>query len=102
MVFPKANHNIFHFTGHGAYNQHQPQNSALTLAQKEQITAQEISQLNLKSYQLISLAACETAITGQETINHKGRITAYYSYLYYEYQPPTSPPTPPPPFEVFY
>ncbi|ELS00853.1 hypothetical protein Xen7305DRAFT_00005540 [Xenococcus sp. PCC 7305] len=65
----KANHNIFHFTGHGAYNQHQPQNSALTLAQKEQITAQEISQLNLKSYQLISLAACETAITGQETID---------------------------------
>ena len=62
-------HNIFHFTGHGAYNQHQPQNFSLTLTGKEQITAQEISQLNLKSYQLISLAACETAITGQETID---------------------------------
>ena len=65
----QANHNIFHFTGHGAYNQHQPQNSSLTLTGKEQITAQEISQLNLKSYQLISLAACETAITGKETID---------------------------------
>ena len=62
-------HNIFHFTGHGAYNQNQPQNSSLTLTGKEQITAQEISQLNLKSYQLISLAACETAITGKETID---------------------------------
>ena len=61
--------NIFHFTGHGAYNQNQPQNSSLTLTGKEQITAQEISQLNLKKYQLISLAACETAITGKETID---------------------------------
>ncbi|MGK7899344.1 MAG: tetratricopeptide repeat protein [Xenococcus sp. (in: cyanobacteria)] len=62
-------HNILHFTGHGAYNQHQPQNSFLTLTGKEQITAQEISQLNLRNYQLISLAACETAITGKETID---------------------------------
>ena len=62
-------HHLFHFTGHGAYNQRQPHNSALTLTGDEQITAEEISQLNLNSYQLITLAACETAITGNQTID---------------------------------
>ena len=62
-------HHIFHFTGHGAYNQHQPQNSFLTLTGEHQLTAQEISNLNLKSYQLINLSACETGITGNQTID---------------------------------
>ena len=62
-------HHIFHFTGHGAYNQYQPEKSFLSLTGEDKLTAQEISQLDLKSYQLISLSACETGITGNQTID---------------------------------
>jgi CHAT domain-containing protein len=60
-------HAIFHFTGHGAYNALRPQDSALGLTDGE-LTAKEIAQLDLSSYQLISLAACETALTGAASI----------------------------------
>ncbi|WP_186376024.1 CHAT domain-containing protein, partial [Hyella patelloides] len=72
-------HHIFHFTGHGAYNQRQPENSFLSLTKEHQITAQEISNLNLKSYQLISLSACETGITGNQTIDteYVGLVSAF-------------------------
>ncbi len=60
-------HAVFHFTGHGAYNALRPEDSALGLADGK-LTAKAIAQLNLSSYQLISLAACETALTGRESI----------------------------------
>jgi CHAT domain-containing protein/tetratricopeptide (TPR) repeat protein len=61
-------HASFHFTGHAAYNSRSPEASALAL-KDEPLTAKRISQLDLSSYNLITLAACETAITGRANIN---------------------------------
>jgi CHAT domain-containing protein/Flp pilus assembly protein TadD len=61
-------HASFHFTGHAAYNSRSPEASALALTD-EPLTAKRISQLDLSSYNLITLAACETAITGREKID---------------------------------
>ncbi len=57
----------FHFTGHGAYNSRTPADSALALTDGL-LTAKAISQLDLSSYELIFLAACETALTGNDGI----------------------------------
>jgi CHAT domain-containing protein len=57
----------FHFTGHGAYNSRNPADSALALTDGL-LTAKDISQLDLSSYELIVLAACETALTGNDDI----------------------------------
>ena len=57
----------FHFNGHGAYNPATPSASALGLTDGL-LTAKQINQLNLKNYQLICLAACETALTGKDGI----------------------------------
>lgn len=57
----------FHFTGHGAYNAHNPSASALGCVDGL-LTVKQIYQLNLSSYQLVCLAACETALTGKEGI----------------------------------
>jgi tetratricopeptide (TPR) repeat protein len=61
-------HSSFHFTGHAAYNSCKPEDSALALTDAP-FTAKHIAQLNLSSYNLITLAACETAITGRANIN---------------------------------
>ncbi len=61
-------YNIFHFTGHGAYNFHNPVLSFLALADEDKLTLADIRNFDLRSYQLVSLAACETAITGNHTI----------------------------------
>jgi len=59
---------IFHFTGHGKHNLQQPLESALELANKEMLTLQDILKLNLQSYQLACLSACETGITSKQGI----------------------------------
>ena len=64
-----ATHNILHFTGHGTYDDRHPQNSALKLAQDETLTANAISKLDLTPYTLISLASCETSLTGLQTLD---------------------------------
>ncbi|MBH8555626.1 CHAT domain-containing protein, partial [Nostocaceae cyanobacterium CENA357] len=61
-------YSVFHFTGHGAYNFQNPVLSYLALAGEEKLTLADIHNLNLQSYQLVTLAACETAITGNHTI----------------------------------
>lgn len=70
---------MLHFTGHGAYNSRKPEDSALGLAGKDRLTAQEISRLDLRSYYLVSLAACETALTGNKTLNteYMGIVSAF-------------------------
>jgi tetratricopeptide (TPR) repeat protein len=67
-------YNIFHFSGHGSYDNKRPQNSAIYLNYDSRdtetnpdLTLPEIHNLDLKGYQLVSLSACETAITGNET-----------------------------------
>ncbi|MEH2239156.1 CHAT domain-containing protein, partial [Nostoc sp.] len=61
-------YSILHFTGHGEYNFQNPALSHLALAGEDKLTLADIRNLNLQSYQLVTLAACETAITGNHTI----------------------------------
>ena len=62
-----SSHASFHFTGHAAYNSRKPEDSALALTDAP-LTAKRVAQLNLSSYNMITLAACETAITGRTNI----------------------------------
>jgi len=73
------NYPVFHFTGHGEYNSEQPENSRLGLANEDYLTAKEISNLNLESYDLVTIAACETALTGNQTITteYVGLVSAF-------------------------
>ncbi|KAB8320584.1 CHAT domain-containing protein [Tolypothrix campylonemoides VB511288] len=59
---------IFHFTGHGKYNFIDPKKSELALAGEDKLTLEEIFQKSFTTYNLVSLSACETAITGNQTI----------------------------------
>lgn len=58
---------IFNFSGH-AWAERQPKQSALYLQGEDRLTAESLSQLNLKTYDIITLSACETAVTGLQTI----------------------------------
>ncbi|MGB5768510.1 MAG: CHAT domain-containing protein, partial [Crocosphaera sp.] len=65
----KKPYNIFHFNGHGNYNQGTPRHSCLFLSDDETLTTETIvKKLDLQTYKLVTLAACETAVTGNETI----------------------------------
>ncbi|WP_254445282.1 CHAT domain-containing tetratricopeptide repeat protein [Anabaena sp. UHCC 0204] len=74
------NYGILHFTGHGFYNFNNPQKSALALSGKDLLTLEEIYNIpNLNKYQLVTLSACETAITNQQTITaeYVGLVSAF-------------------------
>ena len=58
----------FHFTGHAAYNSQNPAQSCLFLSGTDRLTLRTLAHLDLSSYDLICLAACETGITGKQTI----------------------------------
>ncbi|MBD1920115.1 CHAT domain-containing protein [Microcoleus sp. FACHB-831] len=66
----QQSHQIFHFTGHGSYNFNNPKLSALALSGKDRLAIEEILPLAFpdSSYQLVSLSACETAISGNQSI----------------------------------
>ncbi|BAY94574.1 MULTISPECIES: CHAT domain-containing protein [unclassified Tolypothrix] len=72
---------ILHFSGHGEYNFHNPALSHLALADKDKLTLTDIRDFDLRSYQLVSLAACETAITGNHTITteYVGLVSGFMS-----------------------
>ncbi len=72
-------HQIFHFTGHGFYNFRNPSQSALALSGDEKFTLNDIVKLSFSGYQIISLSACETAVTGNETITTEfvGLVSAF-------------------------
>jgi tetratricopeptide (TPR) repeat protein len=74
-------YNAFHFAGHGLYNFHDPKSSELALASTERLTLAEIRQYNLSHYQLVTLSACETAITGNQTITteYVGLVSGFLS-----------------------
>ncbi len=73
------NHTHLHFTGHGNYIFDDPKRSALEFENESKLTAYEISHLNFNSYELITLAACETALNGKQTINSEyvGLVSAF-------------------------
>jgi tetratricopeptide (TPR) repeat protein len=70
-------HNFLHFSGHGAYDTLRPQNSAIALAEQN-LTAKAIATLDLSTYQLITLAACETGLTGKDTTTEYIGITSAF------------------------
>ncbi|NJR57113.1 MAG: tetratricopeptide repeat protein [Acaryochloris sp. CRU_2_0] len=63
-------HTLFHFSGHGGYDPQSPKDSALQLVDCP-LTAQDLCELPLVSYKLLSLSACETALTGRQTLNEE-------------------------------
>ncbi len=74
-------YNAFHFAGHGLYNFHDPKSSELALSGKDRLTLAEIRQKNLSHYQLVTLSACETAITGNQSITteYVGLVSGFLS-----------------------
>ena len=68
VALTSSGHNLFHFTGHGTYNFHNPKESALALSGKHRLTLEDILQLSLRNYKMVSLSACETGVTGKQTI----------------------------------
>ncbi|NEU71480.1 tetratricopeptide repeat protein [Hassallia byssoidea VB512170] len=74
-------HSIFHFTGHGEYNFHNPALSHLALAGEDKLTLTDICNFDLRSYKLVSLAACESAIAGNHTITteYVGLVSGFMS-----------------------
>jgi tetratricopeptide (TPR) repeat protein/CHAT domain-containing protein len=68
-----------HFTGHAAYNVQYPKHSALFLSGEDKLTLEDICSINLRGYQLVTLAACETAVTGKQTIDNEyvGLVSAF-------------------------
>ncbi|WP_066376690.1 CHAT domain-containing protein [Anabaena sp. CA = ATCC 33047] len=61
-------YNVFHFAGQGINNLHEPSQSELALAGEDKLTLGEICQGNLASYNLVTLSACDTAITEHQII----------------------------------
>ena len=63
-------HQIFHFTGHGNYNFNSPKHSALALINQEQLTLEAILKIPFPevNYEIVTLSACETALTGNQSI----------------------------------
>ncbi|MGK7877330.1 MAG: tetratricopeptide repeat protein [Xenococcaceae cyanobacterium] len=72
-------HQVFHFTGHGAYNSNNPVQSCLFLSGTDRFNLRDIIGLDLRDYQLVNLAACETAVTGDQTITDEyvGLVSAF-------------------------
>ncbi|VXD22491.1 Protein prenyltransferase, alpha subunit [Planktothrix serta PCC 8927] len=66
----KQKYQVLHFAGHGYYNTNDPKSSMLFLKDSDRLTLEEIIQPDycLNSYQLVCLAACETAVAGKQTI----------------------------------
>ena len=62
-------HDLLHFSGHAAYNSHNPSQSCLYLSGTDRLTLTTLAHLDLSSYALICLAACETGITGKQTVS---------------------------------
>jgi CHAT domain-containing protein len=63
-----GDYRILHFTGHATYHLQTPTRSFLALARRDTLTLEDLLQLPLSSYRLVSLAACETAIAGDQSI----------------------------------
>ncbi|MBD2576736.1 tetratricopeptide repeat protein [Oscillatoria sp. FACHB-1406] len=61
IVQPRA---FFHFAGHGSSDASHPRQSCLYLNGEEVLSVGDLLELKLSPYELVSLAACETALSG--------------------------------------
>jgi tetratricopeptide (TPR) repeat protein/CHAT domain-containing protein len=66
----QQSHDGFHFAGHAAYNFNDPKTSALALTGEDRLTVVDICGETplVQGYSLVCLSACETALTGDQTI----------------------------------
>ncbi len=77
----QKNHDILHFTGHAGHNFYQPKKSCLYLAENDELTLEQISQIPLQTTHLVTLSACETAITKEEIkIDYVGLVSAFLKH----------------------
>ena len=76
-----GNYQLLHFSGHGMYDASVPAQSCLFLSGADRFTLIDIVQQDLRHLRLVTLAACETAITGNETITDEyiGLVSAFLS-----------------------
>ena len=72
---------LLHFAGHGTYNFNTPLAAYLALAGEDKLTLKQLLELPLGDIALVTLAACETAITGNETIaaEYVGLVSGFLS-----------------------
>lgn len=72
-------HTFLHFTGHGTYEFDQPEQSALALSGRDKLSLREILDISFNNYSLVTLSACETAITGKRAITEEyvGLVSAF-------------------------
>lgn len=75
------NHTILHFSGHGTHHPENPKKSELLLAGTKSLTLEEICQQDLTTYDLVSLSACETALTNNQSITteYVGLVSGFLS-----------------------
>ena len=83
----RDNYKMLHFTGHGSHNREHPEKSYIylggsddedknknknqQLTEKEKLTAEDVSKVNLSNYLLIILSACETGLTGKQNLDYE-------------------------------
>ena len=72
---------LLHFAGHGTYNFNTPLAAYLALAGEDKLTLKQLLERPLGDIALVTLAACETAITGNETIasEYVGLVSGFLS-----------------------
>ena len=75
-------HTHLHFNGHAYYNDQNPKQSALALSGTDRLTVADLESIDLQHYHLITLASCETALTGNHTITaeYVGLVSAFLSH----------------------
>ncbi|MFM6077810.1 MAG: CHAT domain-containing protein, partial [Dolichospermum sp.] len=64
-----SDNHCYHFSCHGGFNQSNPLESALLLANKELLTLGEIFELRLNQCRLVTLSACETGLIDLNSIS---------------------------------
>jgi CHAT domain-containing protein/Flp pilus assembly protein TadD len=76
-----TDYDCLHFTGHGGHDIESPLNSALSLADDDKLTLEDIFQLKLQNYSLVCLSACETGITSNQEIidEYIGLVSGFVS-----------------------
>ncbi len=76
-----SDYRVLHFSGHGVYDTSIPAQSCLFLSGADRFNLLDIVQQDLSQFDLVTLAACETAITGSESITaeYVGLVSAFLS-----------------------
>jgi CHAT domain-containing protein len=74
-------HYYGHFNGHAYHDARRPQDSSLILDGDDVLACEDLAQIDLQPYHLISLSACQTGVTTHQTIDteYVGLVSAFLS-----------------------